>query len=306
MKKLFTIVFVIAVIAFVFLKTPSDFSRKDTLYAANFAIYDALVSIVPDSGVVKLFIPAGEDIHSIQPNPQMLAKASLSKRVFYVKGSLSGWMEHLVHGNHSIAFTDLSSGLDWIEGEVCHDHEEEHHDHENSYDPHYWLSIPNQIQVASNLLKELKTIYPKQKDLLTKNYEKYSKSLKAVDAEAQKTLQTCKINKIVVTHNAFSYLAKNYHFKVRSIVGLTPESLSNPKKLKNIIELIRDNGPTTIFFEDFISDLMAQTISKEVNVTINKLHPLATISYQEMRDKVDYETLMRENILKIAKAMQCQ
>jgi len=280
--------------------------KNETLYAANFSIYDALKKIAPAGSDVKLFIPAGEDIHSFQPNPHLLALASKSKRLFFVKGSINGWLEKVIETNISIPFSDLSLGVQWIKADDHDSHEHGHDDHDEDYDPHYWLSIENQLIVAENLLHELITLFPAEKRRMNENHQVYKKSLIKLHSENQNILNSCKKQTIIVTHNAFSYLAKSYGFKVKSIVGLTPEGLSNPKKLKDIIELISHKGYEMIFSEDFISDVMVQTIKKEVDVSIDRLHPLATVSLEALNSAKSYQEFMIENVTKISKAMQCQ
>ena len=73
--------------------------------------------------------------------------------------------------------------------------------------------------------------------------------------------------------------------------------------MKEIADLVKEEGIKTIFFESFISPKVSQTIAKETGVQVQSLQPLANVTQDEASQ--GYIVLMRENLKKLSSAMEC-
>ncbi len=121
--------------------------------------------------------------------------------------------------------------------------------------------------------------------------------------EYSRALSLCTRHEIVVNHNAFGYLAKKYNFSVHSVTGLSPDEQVSAKKMKEISDLVKEEGIKIIFFESFISPKVSETIAKETGVHVQSLQPLANVTQDEAQQ--GYIILMRENLKKLSLAMEC-
>lgn len=108
----------------------------------------------------------------------------------------------------------------------------------------------------------------------------------------------------MLNHNAFSYLAQSYGFTSHSVTGLSPDEQASAKQMKEIIDLVKNEGIEIIFFESFVSPKVSETIAKETGARVDSLQPLANVTEEEAGR--GYIGLMRENLDKLSVAMECE
>ena len=130
--------------------------------------------------------------------------------------------------------------------------------------------------------------------------------LKQLDNDYDKALKSCKLKSIVTNHNAFSYISNKYGFHVEALSGLSPETEASAKDIMRIMEHIKEDGVSTIFFESFVSDKAMKSIAKDVDVNIDVLEPLGNITADEAKNNATYESIMRKNLTKLSKALMCK
>jgi len=185
--------------------------------------------------------------------------------------------------------------------------EHEHHNHEASKaDPHYWLDLLNMIKATKYIAEELIKMFPKKRKLYTKNRDSYINMLMSLDVDYRKKLSTCKIDTIVVNHNAFSYISSRYGFEVEALSGLSPEAEPSAKSMAKLIEHVKEHNIATIFFESFVSDKAIKTIANEAKVDVDVLQPLGNITADEESRKLSDEDIMRNNLEKLTREMECR
>jgi zinc transport system substrate-binding protein len=74
--------------------------------------------------------------------------------------------------------------------------------------------------------------------------------------------------------------------------------------MREMTDLINKEHIKVIFYESFVSPKVAQTIAQETGAELLSLQPLANVTEQESQR--GYIALMRENLKKLAYAMECQ
>ena len=60
-----------------------------------------------------------------------------------------------------------------------------------------------------------------------------------------------------------------------------------------------------VFFENFSSQKNIQTIADDLGIKVENLQPLGNITAEELDQNLSYVDIMKNNLEKIAKAMQC-
>lgn len=276
------------------------FAQKPLVGTTTFALYDIVKNVAKDSVELYNIVPFGTSIHTYEPTPKDATKIAKSSIVFYSGASLEPWIKGFSFAKKSL---DLSSVVDLITLE-----EEDHHDHHHhgSYDPHYWLDASNMIKVCEAITKELGEIVPEKKEYFIVNALLYIDELKRLDAEFRSALSECKQSTIIVNHDAFSYLAKRYGFRSLPLSSLAPESEPSAKRMIAILKHIRSSGSKVIFAENFASQKAMQSIADEAGVELDLLQPLGNITADEAKADLSYVQIMRQNIAKISKALQCR
>jgi len=134
--------------------------------------------------------------------------------------------------------------------------------------------------------------------------QEYINRLKMLDALYKKRLSQCRLDTIVVSHNAFGYLGARYGFHVASVTGLSPDTMPDAKTMAELSDFVEQKGIKTVFYESFVSDKMADAIAHETGVRVDVLQPLANITAKEIG--ADYFRLMNANLLKLHDAMECR
>ena len=301
---IFTLV-IVAFIAVLIMKQESPKQNttqtKPTIALSTFSLYDITKNIVGDTAEPFMILPFGVDAHSYEPNPKQVAKIYKSALVVYSGAGLEPWIDGFEFKNKAINMS-LHVELRKLEG---HHHHHSHNNSESSTDPHYWLDFTNMIKATNLITKELIALFPKHKKLYETNRDKYITMLKNLDKEYAKNLSTCRLDTIVVNHNAFSYLASRYGFEVEALSGLSPEAQPSAKSMTEIIEHVKEHKLKTIFFESFVSDKAIKSIAQEAKVQVDVLQPLGNITADEAKQNLTYEDIMKENLEKLSKALEC-
>ncbi|MDF1875267.1 zinc ABC transporter substrate-binding protein, partial [Sulfurimonas sp. SAG-AH-194-I05] len=242
---------------------------KKIIALSTFALYDIAKHITRDTFELVSIIPAGVDIHSYEPTPQMMAKLEKSDLAVYSGGGLEPWIESFTFKGRAIGIANYIKLRKLAPNEFdTHGHHDSQCAH-NTIDPHYWLDIDNMKRAADLLTYEFIGLAPKHKQMFLENREKYITMLNRIDTMYKEKLSSCRVDTIVVNHNAFTYLSNKYNFKVESLTGLSPEAESSPRDMMRIMNDVKKHQIRTIFFETFLSDKSMKTLATDVNVKVD-------------------------------------
>ncbi len=297
-------------VVFIVLTTKSQkeqFSSKPLIVTSNFALYDVLKFIGSDKIELVSILPFGVDPHSFEPTPKTIVKLEKSALFFYSGDVLEPWTHNLLP---TVSSVDISKYVVLKNLEEAHEDDlqeakEEDLHHHGEYDPHYWLDIDNMKKVASGISEKLSELDGLNKDFFEKNRDRYIKSLEELDMRYKQKLSSCKLDTIVVTHNAFEYLADRYNFHVVSLTGLSTDAQASASDVKHIIQELKEKNIDVVFSENFANNKNMQTIANDLKIKIDTLQPLGNITANEQELGLDYKKIMESNLEKIAKAMQC-
>ncbi|MFT4343795.1 MAG: metal ABC transporter substrate-binding protein [Candidatus Woesearchaeota archaeon] len=182
-----------------------------------------------------------------------------------------------------------------------HEHHEGHHHHHGENDPHVWLTPTNAIRISENILRGLQQADPANAEGYALNAANLIASLQELSEEYAQGLAVCEKDTILVTHNAFQYLAHEYGFNVLSISGLSHESEPTPRQLAALIDAAREHDIGVVFFEELVSPRVAETIAREVGAEVLPLSPI-----EGSLEGKGYIELMRENLNNLRISLVCQ
>lgn len=298
-------------------------SPRPTVYTSIYPLYDLTKKIGGDKITVLNLTPAGSEPHSYEPSSRTVADLSKASLFLYHGAGMEPYLDKLLHTLQGtpLLMLEASRGISLIthpqDEEVAHEeaqhkenqpekeqNEAEPHeiDTHGQIDPHTWLSPVCALQLSRNILQALSQIAPEQQAYFEENYRGLEKRLAELDKEYRETLSACRKKEIVVTHEAFGYLCREYGLTQLAIMGLSAEAEPTPGAVKEIINLVRDRQIKYIFFEALYSPKIAETISRETQAEILVLNPLGSLTEKEIAEGKDYFTIMKENLenLKIA------
>ncbi len=82
----------------------------------------------------------------------------------------------------------------------------------------------------------------------------------------------------MTSHTAFAYLAQRYGLQQEGISGVNPDVEPSAATLRQITELVREKGITTIYTETLASPALADTVARETGATTAVLDPVAGLT----------------------------
>ena len=108
---------------------------------------------------------------------------------------------------------------------------------------------------------------------------------------------------MVVSHDAFGYLSK-YGLRVQGIAGLSPDAEPSARHIRELQDLIRSDGITTVFSETLASPKLAESLARDLALRSQVLDPIEGVQ-EDAPSGTDYLTLMRGNLRKLERANSC-
>ncbi len=176
------------------------------------------------------------------------------------------------------------------------------HKNEHSINPHTWLDITLSKEMMSVITKKLSTLDPKNKIYYEQNAEKLEQKLSELDEKYRNKFTSCQKSDVIISHDAFPYLAKSYQFKTHSIIPKMSHSEPSAKDLENIIKIILEKDLHFILSDKADDNSFTETIAKETNIQIL---PINTLEQFAKTKNQDFLYITENNIKQFLIALEC-
>jgi zinc transport system substrate-binding protein len=170
-------------------------------------------------------------------------------------------------------------------------------------DPHFWQDPTLMAEATRAFAATMVNADPRHAAYYRRQGAVLVRDLDRLDVEYSRTLAACRIRTIVVSHDAFEYVARRYHVDVVPIAGLEPDAEPSLQRLHDLTRLIRDRGVTTVFFETLASPALAESLAGDLGIRTAVLDPIEGLTSAD--PQATYLTLMRQNLAALAKAGEC-
>ncbi|WII35705.1 metal ABC transporter substrate-binding protein [Paenibacillus thiaminolyticus] len=293
---------------------------KVNVITSFYPIYYMASEIGGDHVQVTNLIPTGVEPHDWTPKSRDLQNASNAQLLLVNGAGFEGWLPDFQKGldaGSKVKTVEVSNGIALIQaseeeeehGEEAHAegehaHEDEHgHDH-GDIDPHTWISPKSALIMAENVKDALVDADPEHRGDYEKNYEQLKAKLASIDHEYTTKLKDVAKRDIVVSHQAFGYLARDYDLHQHAIMGISPDAEPRAQDLLNLSKLMQEKQLKYVFFEELVSDQLAQTLASEAKVDTLVLNPLEGLTQEQEAAGDNYVTLMERNLQNLLLALQ--
>jgi zinc transport system substrate-binding protein len=288
--------------------SPAASGGKVQVVAAFYPLQYVAQRVAGTNADVENLTQPGSEPHDLEIPPKQTAEIVDADLVVYERGFQPA-VDDAIEQNATGEQVDAAkvAGLE-PPSHDGHDHGAEDHglgeDHEHGdLDPHFWQDPLKLAEVADAVEKKLATIDPGHADDYAVNAAALRSDLGSLDRSYDEGLASCERSTVVVSHDAFGYLAK-YGLDMEPIVGLSPGAEPTPADLARLQDLIRTEGITTVFSERLVSPRLSQSLATDMKITTAVLDPIEGLSDQTANQ--DYLSLMKQNLAALRKADGCR
>lgn len=192
--------------------------------------YKYFVDLIAKGKVdVNVMVSNGNNPETYEPYAQQMME--LSKSALYLKVGSIGfeqtWMKKLQDNAPDMKVIDTSVGIKPAKTPG------------GNIDPHVWMSCSNARIIASNILKALSELEPKNKAFFEKNYQSLLSIIDKRDSTIRESFKKDPdlVRKFVIYHPILTYFARDYQLEQLAIEeeGREPSAA----QLKSLIERAR-------------------------------------------------------------------
>jgi ABC-type Zn uptake system ZnuABC Zn-binding protein ZnuA len=240
-------------------------------------------------------IKPGMDPHEFQPSPLDIKQIESADLVLITGKGMEGYLTKLEEAVAGKAkFVDTGSTIPSLKLEQ---------DGRLIEDPHWWHSIENMKRATLIVKKHFVEADPPNKELYAKNAAAYLAKLS--DLQKWAKLEVAKLpaekRKLVTSHDAFQYLAREFGFKIYAVEGVTTDDQPSSKKIADLIKTIAREGVKAVFFESIENPKVIGEITRETGATVGGQLYADGLGIKEAST---YSDMMRSNITTIVNSLK--
>ena len=206
----------------------------------------------------------GNNPETYEPYAQQMME--LSKSALYLKVGSIGfeqtWMKKLQDNAPDMKVIDTSVGIKPAKTPG------------GNIDPHVWMSCSNARIIASNILKALCELEPKNKAFFEKNYQSLLSIIDKRDSTIKENFKKDPdlVRKFVIYHPILTYFARDYQLEQLAIEeeGREPSA----SQLKSLIERARKENIKFCLIQAEFANRNTTTFINEIHTKAMNINPL--------------------------------
>lgn len=252
---------------------------KFQIYTSIYPIYDFTKKIGGEKITVYNMTKTGAEPHDFEITSKDMANLSNADLFIYNGGGMEHWVDTIMEALKYLKYINASSNIN-----------------ENNLDPHFWLSPINAKIQMENIKNGLIEIDFENKNYYESNYNLYANRLNELDDKIRNSLSNIKNRNLVLTHPAFGHFCKEYSLNQIAIA----RDEADPKAMADIITFIKNNNVQAIFYEEFSSSKLVDSIAKETGIKILTLNPIESLSEEDIEAGEDYFSIMGKNLISLS------
>ena len=272
-------------------------NQNKPLVLTTFTILEDLAKNVSGERLeVKSITKPGAEIHSYQFTPSDIIKTKGARLIIENGLGLEAWISKFTMSAGSIPKVKLTEGIKplLIDGDV----------YAGKPNPHAWMSPQRAIHYVDKIVDAFIKIDPEGEKEYRSNASTYIAQLESLDKELRESLSLIpKERRFLVTcEGAFSYLARDYGMKEGYLWPVNAESQVTPKRMVNLIEVIKENNVPTIFCESTVSSKAQMEVAKSSGAIFGGTFYVDSLSEPE-GPAPTYIELLRHNVRLITEGL---
>ena len=277
-------------------KVNNSADKKPFVLTTFTILADLAENVAGERIAVKSITKPGAEIHSYQFTPSDIVKTKGAKLIIENGLGLEAWISKFTMSAGSIPKVNLTEGIKplLIDGDS----------YAGKPNPHAWMSPRRAIYYVDKIVDALIEIDPEGEVEYRSNASTYKAKLEELDKELRDSLSLVPKEKrfLVSCEGAFSYLASDYGMKEAYLWPVNAESQVTPKRMINLINVIKKNEVPTIFCESTVSSKAQMEVAKTSGADFGGTFYVDSLSEPDGPAST-YIDLLRHNVRLITKGL---
>lgn len=273
-------------------------SGEHTVVASFYPLYFIAEEVAGRYNDIVDLTPPGVEPHEYELTVRQVAQIDLARVGFY-EGGIAPSVDQAMTNDSPDHALDVTSVVHLVAPSPGSGVEST----SDQKDPHFWQDPTLMADATNAFARTMALADPSHAAYYRQRALRLSRQLATLDEAYRRTLASCRIHTVVVSHDAFEYLARRYGVDVVPIAGLEPDAEPSLQRLHDLEALIRARGVTTVFFETLASPALARSLAGDLGIRTAVLDPIEGLSTTDPH--ATYLTLMRQNLAALAKAGEC-
>jgi zinc transport system substrate-binding protein len=288
---------VVALLPLVVACGPRD-SGRPTVVTSFYPLYFIADRVAGRYNDVVDLTPPGVEPHEYELTVRQVAKLDIASVGFYEHGMAPSIDQAMANDapDHALDVASVVHLAAPVEGSGVESTADDR-------DPHFWQDPALMAEATRAFATTMAKADPAHASYYRKRGDALVGDLQQLGRDYGRTLAQCKISTVVVSHDAFEYLARRYHIDIVPIAGLEPDAEPSLQRLHDLATLIGTDHVTTVFFETLASPALAKSLATDTGVSTGVLDPIEGLTSADPH--ATYLTLMRQNLAALAKAGDC-
>ena len=222
---------------------------------ASFTVLgDVVKNVGGDHVRVRSLVPPDGDPHEFEPSPDDVKALKAASVVFVSGKGLETWFERLAKAAGGTKPVVVSDGI------------KEHtmrEDGKTIIDPHVWNSVPNVMTWVDNIERALEKADPKDVSDFKHTAERYRATLRDLDQYVRARIGDIPASKrkILTSHDAFSYMGREYGLKFLAPQSVSTEMEASAADVATLIDQIKSEGLTAYFVENSTDTALVKQVA---------------------------------------------
>lgn len=239
---------------------------------ASFSILgDWVRAVGGDRVAVDVLVGPGADAHVFQPTPAHARQVGQAQAVFSVGMGFEGWLGRLLRtAAYRGLQVEVSQGIEVLrsaEKPAKGGHKGHDHDHGPS-DPHAWQSVTQTLVMVGRVADGLCRADAAGCDTYRANAAAYAGRLRELDADIRAAWASVPAaqRKVITSHDAFGYYARDYGVRFLAAQGVSTESEASAQGVARLVRQIRQEKVKALFVESIADPRLMEQIARETGV----------------------------------------
>lgn len=236
--------------------TGQDTDTAPTVLTTFTVLADMTQNVAGDHVQVESLTRPGAEIHTYEPTPQDMVRASDAALILDNGMGLEAWFTQFTDQVDAPSVT-VSEGVEPIAITAG--------GYEGQDNPHAWMSPDNAAIYVENIRAALTDLAPEHAEEFATNAEAYTEEIRVIGEDTQGALRSLpEAERALVTcEGAFSYLARDADLQERYLWPVNAEQEATPAQVAEVVDFVADNAVPAVFCESTVNARTQEQVAAE-------------------------------------------